>query len=420
MASSRKKVLIPIAHGTEPLEALAMITVLRRSGAYVTVASVENQVGVDACHGIKMVADTLLSDITNSTFDLIMLPGGLPGGETLKNCKPLENMVKKQETDGRLNAAICCAPALALGTWGLLEGKKATCYPVFMEKLAATCGTASESRVEIDGKIVTSRGPGTTIEFSLTLIEKLCGKQTAVDVSSILLPRPNPGEEFTFTELNQINWTFEDTPQVYTCVHLPLHLVLYKYTPRLQRCVFLFQILVPIAEGSDEIEAISVVDILRRAKANVVIASVSNSLEVVGSHKANLVADVLLDEVLEKSFDMIMLPGGLNGASRLSRSEKLVNMLKKQAEANKPYGGICASPAYVFEPHGLLKGKKATTHPVVSNRLSDQSHVDHRVVVDGNLITSRAPGTAMECALAIVEKFYGREKALQLAKATLV
>lgn len=72
--------------------------------------------------------------------------------------------------------------------------------------------------------------------------------------------------------------------------------------------VFLFQILVPIAEGSDEIEAISVVDILRRAKANVVIASVSNSLEVVGSHKANLVADVLLDEVLEKSFHLIMLP----------------------------------------------------------------------------------------------------------------
>ncbi|KAF3510512.1 hypothetical protein F2Q69_00003462 [Brassica cretica] len=392
MASSRKKVLIPIAHGTEPLEALAMITVLRRSGAYVTVASVENQVGVDACHGIKMVADTLLSDITDSIFDLIMLPGGLPGGETLKNCKPLENMVKKQDTDGRFNAAICCAPALALGTWGLLEGKKATCYPVFMEKLAATCATASESRVEIDGKIVTSRGPGTTIEFSLTLIEKLCGKQTAVDVSSILLPRPNPGEEFTFTELNQTNWTFEDTPHI----------------------------LVPIAEGSDEIEAISVVDILRRAKANVVIASVSNSLEVVGSHKANLVADVLLDEVLEKSFHLIMLPGGLNGASRLSRCEKLVNMLKKQAEANKPYGGICASPAYVFEPHGLLKGKKATTHPVVSNRLSDQSHVDHRVVVDGNLISSRAPGTAMECALAIVEKFYGREKALQLAKATLV
>ncbi|CAN8269322.1 unnamed protein product [Cochlearia groenlandica] len=392
MASSTKKVMIPIAHGTEPLEAVAMITVLRRGGAEVTVASVENQIGVDACHGIKMVADTLLSDITDSIFDLIVLPGGLPGGETLKNCKPLENMVKKQDTEGRLNAAICCAPALALGTWGLLEGKTATGYPVFMEKLAATCATASESRVEIDGRIVTSRGPGTTIEFSLTLVEQLFGKDKADQVSSILLVRPNPGEEFTFTELNQINWTFEDTPQI----------------------------LVPIAEESEEIEAIALVDILRRAKANVVIAAVGNSLEVSGSRQAKLVADVLLDDVAEKSFDLIVLPGGLNGASRFANCEKLVNMLKKQAEANKPYGGICASPAYVFEPHGLLKGKKATTHPVVSDKLSDKSHIEHRVIVDGNVITSRAPGTAMEFSLAIVEKFYGREKAVQLAKATLV
>uniref|UniRef100_A0A1J3JEJ7 Protein DJ-1-like protein A n=1 Tax=Noccaea caerulescens TaxID=107243 RepID=A0A1J3JEJ7_NOCCA len=392
MAPSTKTVLIPIAHGTEPLEAVAMITVLRRAGADVTVASVENQVGVDACHGIKMVADTLLSDITDSVFDLIVLPGGLPGGETLKNCKPLENMVKKQDTDGRLNAAICCAPALALGTWGLLEGKTATGYPVFMDKLAATCATATESRVVIDGRIVTSRGPGTTIEFSLTLVEQLYGKEKADEVSSILLVRPNPGEEFAFTELNQTNWSFEDTPKI----------------------------LVPIAEGSEEIEAIALVDILRRAKANVVIAAVGNSLEVVGSRKAKLVAEVLLDEVADKSFDLIVLPGGLDGAPRFASCEKLVNMLKKQAEANKPYGGICASPALVFEPNGLLKGKKATTHPCVSDKLSDQSHIEHRVVVDGNVITSRAPGTAMEFSLAIVDKFYGREKALQLAKATLV
>ncbi|KAL0669272.1 hypothetical protein Bca4012_031976 [Brassica carinata] len=402
-----------------------MITTLRRGGADVTVASVETQVGVDACHGIKMVADTLLSDITDSIFDLIVLPvslsidycfsclldnyfakyyiyiyiyiymigkkGGLPGGETLKNCKPLENMVKKQDADGRLNAAICCAPALALGTWGLLQGKKATGYPVFMEKLAATCATAVESRVQIDGRIVTSRGPGTTIEFSITLVEQLYGKEKADEVSSILLVRPNPGEEYTFTELNKTEWLFEDTPQI----------------------------LVPIAEDSEETEAIALVDILRRAKANVVIAAIGNSLEVVGSCKAKLVGDVLLDEVAEKSFDLIVLPGG-NGAQRFASCEKLVNMLKKQAEANKPYGGICKSPVYVFEHNGLLKGKKATTHPRVSNELSDQSHIDHRVVVDGNLITSRAPGTAMEFSLAIVEKFYGREKALQLAKATLV
>ncbi|KAG7600441.1 Class I glutamine amidotransferase-like [Arabidopsis suecica] len=391
MSSSTKKVLIPVAHGTEPFEAVVMIDVLRRGGADVTVASVENQVGVDACHGIKIVADTLLSEITDSVFDLIMLPGGLPGGETLKNCKPLEKMVKKQDTDGRLNAAICCAPALALGTWGLLEGKKATCYPVFMEKLAA-CAKAVESRVEIDGKMVTSRGPGTTMEFSVTLVEQLLGKEKAVEVSGPLVMRPNPGDEYTITELNQVNWSFDGTPQI----------------------------LVPIADGSEEMEAVAIIDVLRRAKANVVVAALGNSLEVVASRKVKLVADVLLDEAEKNSYDLIVLPGGLGGAEAFASSEKLVNMLKKQAESNKPYGAICASPALVFEPHGLLKGKKATAFPAMCSKLTDQSHIEHRVLVDGNLITSRGPGTSLEFALAIVEKFYGREKGLQLAKATLV
>lgn len=324
--------------------------------------------------------------------DIVWWKGGLPGGETLKNCKPLESMVKKQDADGRLNAAICCAPALALGTWGLLEGKKATCYPVFMEKLGATCATAVESRVEIDGRIVTSRGPGTTMEFSVALVEQLFGKEKAAEVSAPLVMRPNPGDEYTITELNQIKWSYENTPQI----------------------------LVPIADGSEEMEAVAIIDVLRRAKANVVVAALGNSLEVVASRKVKLVADVLLDEAEKNSYDLIVLPGGLGGAEAFATSDKLVNMLKKQAESNKPYGAICASPALVLEPHGLLKGKKATAYPAMCNKLSDQSHIEHRVLVDGNLITSRGPGTSLEFALAIVEKFYGREKGLQLAKATLV
>ncbi|KAF2582002.1 hypothetical protein F2Q68_00006850 [Brassica cretica] len=204
--------------------------------------------------------------------------------------------------------------------------------------------------------------------------------------------RPNPGDEYTITELNQMNWSFDSTPQI----------------------------LVPIADGSEEMEAVAIIDFLRRAKANVVVAALGNSLEVVASRKVKLVADVLLDEAEKNSYDLIVLPGGLGGAEAFASSEKLVNMLKKQAESNKPYGAICASPALVFEPHGLLKGKKATAFPAMCNKLSDQSHIEHRVLVDGNLITSRGPGTSLEFALAIVEKFYGREKGLQLAKATLV
>ncbi|KAK6934168.1 DJ-1/PfpI [Dillenia turbinata] len=156
----------------------------------------------------------------------------------------------------------------------------------------------------------------------------------------------------------------------------------------------------------------------RRAKANVVVASVDDKLEIVASRKGWLVADTSLHEAAKSSYDLIVLPGGLGGAQAFANSEKLVNMLK-QSETNRPYGAICASPALVLEPHGLLKGKKATAFPAMCEKLSDKSEIENRVVVDGNLITSRGPGTSMEFALAIVEKFFGREKAVELAKTML-
>ncbi|XP_021287580.1 LOW QUALITY PROTEIN: protein DJ-1 homolog B [Herrania umbratica] len=385
-----KKVLVPIANGTEPMEAVITIDVLRRSGADVTVASVEKQLPVDACHGVKIVADALVADCTNTIFDLIALPGGMPGATNLKNCEALESVVKKQAVDGRLYAAVCASPAVALGSWGLLKGLKATCYPSFMDQLTS-CATAVESRVQQDGKVVTSRGPGTTMEFAVALVEQLYGKEKAYEVSGPLVMRPNHGDEYTVTELNPMEWKCNDNPQI----------------------------LVPIADGSEEMEAVITIDILRRAKANVVVASVGDNLEILASRKVKLVADMLLDEAAKLSYDLIVLPGGLGGAQAFANSDKLVNLLKKQMQSNKPYGAICASPALVLEPHGLLKGKKATAFPAMCNKLSDQSFIDNRVVVDGNLITSRGPGTAMEFALAIVEKFFGRQKAIELAKVML-
>ncbi|KAL6202161.1 hypothetical protein ACLB2K_025871 [Fragaria x ananassa] len=176
------------------------------------------------------------------------------------------------------------------------------------------------------------------------------------------------------------------------------------------------EILVPIANGTEEMEAIMIIDILRRAKATVVVASVEDKLETIASRKVKLEADVLLDEAVKSSYDLIVLPGGIGGAQAFAKSETLVNLLKKQRDSNKPYGAICASPALVFEPHGLLKGKKATAFPALCEKLSDQSEIENRVLVDGNLITSRGPGTSMEFALGIVEKFFGREKAVELAK----
>ncbi|GAV64060.1 DJ-1_PfpI domain-containing protein [Cephalotus follicularis] len=390
MASASKKVLVPIANGTEPMEAVITIDILRRAGADVTVASVEKQLRVDACHGVKIIADSLISHCCDTVFDLITLPGGMPGAANLKNCEVLETLMKKQAAAGRLYAAHCASPAVALGSWGLLNGLKATCYPSFMEQLASSA-TAVESRVQLDGRVVTSRGPGTTMEFAVKLVEQLYGKDKASEVSGPLILRSNHGEEYTIKELNPMKWTFDCCPQI----------------------------LVPIANGSEEMEAVMIIDILRRAKANVVVASVEDKLEIVASRKVKLEADMLLDEAAKLSFDLIVLPGGLGGAQAFSKSEKLVNLLKKQRETNRPYGAICASPALVLEPHDLLQGKKATAFPALCDKLSDKSEVENRVVVDGNLITSRGPGTSMEFGLAIVEKLFGRDKALDLAKIML-
>ncbi|XP_073303354.1 protein DJ-1 homolog A-like [Primulina huaijiensis] len=389
MASVAKKVLVPVANGTEPLEAVVMIDVLRRAGADVTVASVEKQLRVDACHGVKLVADALISDCHDTAFDLISLPGGMPGAAALRDSKTLKSLVEKQSEEGRPYAAICAAPAVALGSWGLLKELKATCYPLFMDQLSSK--VAVESRVQQDGKVVTSRGPGTAFEYAVVLVELLYGKEKADEVSKPLVLLSNHGDEYTFTEINSVKWTFNNSPKI----------------------------LVPIANGTEEMEAVIIIDVLRRAKAEVVVASVEDKLEILASRNVKLVADVLLDEVISHSYDLVVLPGGLGGAESFAKSAKLVNLLKKRRESNKLYGAICASPALVLEPHGLLKGKKATAFPALCHKLSDPSEIENRVVIDGNLITSRGPGTAMEFSLAIAEKFFGRDKALEVAKTML-
>ncbi|ESW21399.1 hypothetical protein PHAVU_005G067500 [Phaseolus vulgaris] len=390
MATSHK-VLLPIANGSEPMEAVIIVDVLRRAGADVTVASDSANLSVLARHDVKILADASVSDVAGTSFDLVAIPGGIPGVENLRDCKVLEGLVKKHVEEGRLYAAVCAAPAVVLGPWGLLNGLKATGFPALMEKLASYAATTVESRVQVDGRAVTSRAPGTTMEFALALIEQLIGKEKADEVAGPLVMRSNHDDEHTFKEFNPVQWTFDNPPQI----------------------------LVPIANGSEEMEAVIIIDMLRRAKANVVVASVEDKLEIVASRKVKLEADMLLDEAAKLSYDLIVLPGGLGGAQAFANSETLVNLLKKQRESNKYYGAICASPALVLEPHGLLKGKKATAFPAMCNKLSDQSEVENRVVVDGNLITSRGPGTSIEFALAIVEKLFGRKLALELAKAVV-
>ncbi|KAJ9703364.1 hypothetical protein PVL29_004945 [Vitis rotundifolia] len=128
------------------MEAMTTIDELRRANIDVTIASVKKQIQVDACHGVKIVADALISNCVDIGFDLISLPGEMPSAATLGDYDILENMVKKHADDGQLYAGIYAAPAVALGSWGLMKGFKATCYLSFMEQLSSTA-TIVESRV---------------------------------------------------------------------------------------------------------------------------------------------------------------------------------------------------------------------------------------------------------------------------------
>lgn len=178
-------------------------------------------------------------------------------------------------------------------------------------------------------------------------------------------------------------------------------------------------VLVPIADGSEDIETAIIVDVLRRAGAVVTVASVS-SLQVKMAHGLKLSADKLITECVNETYDLIALPGGMPGAEHLRDSKDLTEMLKKQQQNGKLYAAICASPAVVLKHHGLLAGRKATAYPGFAEQLENTESIDSRVVVDGNCITSRAPGTAMEFALKLAAILFGEQKAKEVAQAMLV
>jgi 4-methyl-5(b-hydroxyethyl)-thiazole monophosphate biosynthesis len=175
-----KKVLVTIADGIEEIEAVCIIDVLRRADAFVTVASV-NSLQVTASHGVKIIADKLISDCIDNTYDLIVLPGGIPGAEHLRDSQELKMLLKKQQQEGRLYAAICASPAVVLQHHGLLGKRKATCHPYCADQIENK--SAIKARVVVDDNCITSRGPGTALDFSLKLVELLYNEQKAVDVA---------------------------------------------------------------------------------------------------------------------------------------------------------------------------------------------------------------------------------------------
>ena len=174
------KVLVPLAQGCEELEAVTIIDILRRAGVEVISAGLDAQ-PVRASHGTVLIPDTTLDAALEHDYDMVVLPGGQPGTTHLKNDARILDLVKRMAQRGNYVAAICAAPSV-LAAAGLLDGKRATCYPTCLDDFSSV--NLQTAAVVEDGKLITSRGPGTAMDFALTLIERLMGQAKRSEVEA--------------------------------------------------------------------------------------------------------------------------------------------------------------------------------------------------------------------------------------------
>ena len=183
------RVLVPIADGFEEIEAVTTIDILRRADVEVVVAGLVPG-PVTGSHGIAIRPDCSLDDALEDEYDLVALPGGLPGADNLQGDERVMALVRRMFDEGRYTAAICAAPKV-LAAAGVLDGRRATSYQGFLDPTLTPGLRISPEAVVQDGTVITSRGPGTAMDFALALVENLTGpsRREAIEAA---LQRPGP------------------------------------------------------------------------------------------------------------------------------------------------------------------------------------------------------------------------------------
>ena len=179
------RVLVPLAQGCEELEAVTITDLLTRAGIEVVTAGLDSQ-PVKASRGITLIPDTTMDEVMDLEFDMMVLPGGLPGADHLDNDPRIHTLLKRLHSEGHYTAAICAAPKV-LAMAGLLDGRKATSYPGVLAGMDLPLVNLQQDPVVDDEKVVTSRGPGTAMDFTLKLIELLVGKARRDEVEKGLV-----------------------------------------------------------------------------------------------------------------------------------------------------------------------------------------------------------------------------------------
>jgi 4-methyl-5(b-hydroxyethyl)-thiazole monophosphate biosynthesis len=172
--------------------------------------------------------------------------------------------------------------------------------------------------------------------------------------------------------------------------------------------------LVPIANGSEEMESVIIIDVLRRAKWEVTCVGLDNR-PIQASRGVVIVPDMAWDEIDPSAYDLLVFPGGNVGSKNLRNDSRILQAVREFYEAGKVVAAVCAGPL-ILQEAGILKGKKVTCHPAEAVNLTATQRMDEKVVVDGNVVTSQGPGTTFQFALTLVAMKDGQEKADTIAK----
>jgi len=187
-----KRILVPIAPGSEEMEAITIIDILVRAGYQVVVASADfdGNLTMKASRGVTLTADCKLVDVADDEFDAVVLPGGVGGSENFRDSTVLVEIIRQQKYDGRLVAAICAAPAVVLIHHDLFPGALMTCHPNFKEHIPQDLWRNRRVTYDVNNNLLTSQGPGTALEFAIEIIVQLSGKKFAREIALPLVPVP--------------------------------------------------------------------------------------------------------------------------------------------------------------------------------------------------------------------------------------
>lgn len=362
-----RKIAVLFADGFEESESLTIVDILRRGGMEPSIVGVTSN-EICGAHDILVKADVLLSDISAEETDMVVVPGGYTGVDTLLESTEVLQFIQAMNEKGKFVAAICAGPRV-LDKAGVLEGHAYTCYPGQEAKI--TSGNHEKTLVVRDGNVITSIGPTTCYAFAYALIDAFGGDSLTVKNRMVY-----------FNAFDESSSHEDPAPETVS-------------TPEKTT-----KVAVLMKEGYEEGETFSIVDILRRL--GIVCHTFADTEWVKGMHGMVIRADEIFSDEIE-SYDAVVLPGGRPGGPNLIADERIMDLLRRWNQTpGKILSALCFGTR-ALAAAGVIEGKHMTGYTGYAAFLPGAIFEENLTVFDQNLVTSQGPATGYPFAFRLAE-----------------